>query len=144
MPRNERLSGPDLLLWVTLGLGTGLIAGLVLSEWAGGVDRGRVGRIARRLRNDPLPHLNASASVRAVQAALQAEPRLEGVGVETIAVGRGVVELRGWVPSRAARALAGRTALAVSGIASVINSVQVHGEDDLVRPSAPRDTDQSA
>ena len=57
---------------------------------------------------------------------------------------RGVVELRGWVPSRAARTLAGRTALAVPGIESVINSILVRGEDDQALPEEPRATDQSA
>ncbi|HUF35142.1 MAG TPA: BON domain-containing protein, partial [Gemmatimonadales bacterium] len=59
-------------------------------------------------------------------------------------VARGVVELRGWVPGRAARTLAGRTALAVPGIESVINSILVRGEDDQSPPGRPRAADQSA
>ena len=54
------------------------------------------------------------------------------------------VELRGWVPTRAARAIAGRTALAAPGIESVINSLLVRGEDDLTRTGESRATDQSA
>jgi hypothetical protein len=54
------------------------------------------------------------------------------------------VELRGWVPTRAVRAVAGRTALAVPGIESIINSLLVRGEDDLTRPEDARATDQSA
>ena len=40
---------------------------------------------------------------------------------------RGAVELRGWVPSRTIRTAAGRAALAVPGIESVINSILVRG-----------------
>jgi hypothetical protein len=54
------------------------------------------------------------------------------------------VALRGWVPTRALRAFAGRTALAVPGIESIINSLLVRGEDDLTRPEDARATDQSA
>src|SRR5689334_19059665 len=81
---------------------------------------------------------------RAVLAALQAEPRLAGIPVEALPVARGVVELRGWVPTRAARTLAGRTALATPGIESVINSLLVRGEDDVQRSRDARATDQSA
>jgi osmotically-inducible protein OsmY len=59
-------------------------------------------------------------------------------------VGRGAVELRGWVPSRSIRTCAGRTALAVPGIESVINSLLVRGEDDRPSPDQPRAADQSA
>ncbi|MDQ3137008.1 MAG: BON domain-containing protein, partial [Gemmatimonadota bacterium] len=85
-----------------------------------------------------------SASARAVAAALQAEPRLAGIAIDPLAVARGVVELRGWVPSRPIRTLACRTALAVPGIESVINSLLVRGEDDATRAEEPRATDQSA
>jgi osmotically-inducible protein OsmY len=81
--------------------------------------------------------------VQAVRVALQAEPRLSKLGIQAVPVGRGVVELRGWVPSRSARTVAGRTALAVPGIESVINSILVRGEDDQAS-EAPRATDQTA
>jgi hypothetical protein len=133
-----------MLLWTVLGLGTGLVAGFTLSEWVGDVNRGRVRGVARRLRGSAPLRLTSSASARAVEAALQAEPRLAGIAIETMAVARGVVELRGWVPTRAARAIAGRTALAAPGIESVINSLLVRGEDDLTRAGESRATDQSA
>jgi len=140
----ERLSGIQIILWTGLGLGAGLAAGFTLSEWIGDVNRIRVRGVARRLRVGVPARLTSSSSVRAVQAALQAEPRLAGVPVEVMAVARGVVELRGWVASRAARAIAGRTALAAPGIESVINSLLVRGEDDLTRAQGSRATDQSA
>ena len=73
-----------------------------------------------------------------------AEPRLAGLPIEARAVSRGAVELRGWVPSRSMRTAAGRTALAVPGIESVINSLLVRGEDDRPSPDQPRAADQSA
>ena len=84
------------------------------------------------------------ASARAVEVALQAEPRLAGMKIDALPVARGVVELRGWVPSRLARTAAGRTALAVAGIESVINSILVRGEDDQSPAEGTRATDQSA
>lgn len=144
MHQRDRLSGTQVVLWIGLGLGTGLVAGFALSEWVGGVSRRRVRGVARRLRDGVPTRLTTSASARAVAAALQADPRLAGIAIETMAVARGVVELRGWVPTRAARAIAGRTALAAPGIESVINSLLVRGEDDLARAQGPRATDQSA
>ena len=47
--------------------------------------------------------LTAAASARAVQVALDADPRLAGLPIEARAVSRGAVELRGWVPSRSVR-----------------------------------------
>ncbi|HEX3273487.1 MAG TPA: BON domain-containing protein [Gemmatimonadales bacterium] len=143
MRQREQLSGMEVVVWTALGLGTGLVAGFALSEWVGGMSRVRVRDVARRLRETAPTRLTTAASARAVLAALQAEPRLAGVPVEALAMARGVVELRGWVPSRAARTIAGRTALAVPGIDSVINSLLVRGEDDLERRDA-RATDQSA
>ena len=144
MHQHDRLTGMQVMLWSGLGAGAGLVAGFLLSEWVGGVSRVRVEGVARRLRQGTPTRLTSSASARAVEAALEAEPRLAGIPIEALAVARGVVELRGWVPTRAARAIAGRTALAVPGIESVINSLLVRGEDDLTRTRDARATDQSA
>jgi hypothetical protein len=140
----DRLGGLEIMLWSGLGIGVGLVAGFVLSEWVGEVNRNRVSGVARRLREGPPSRLTTAATARAVAAALDAEPRLAGLGIQTLAVARGVVELRGWVPTRAARTVAGRTALAAPGIESVINSLQVRGEDDTRSAEGARATDQSA
>ena len=144
MRHNDELSGGEVLLWAVLGAGGGLLAAIALSEWLGQVNPNRVRRAADRLRDSGPVRLTASAATRAVEAALGADPRLAGLTIETRAVSRGAVELRGWVPSRSLRTAACRTALAVPGIESVINSLLVRGEDD--RPSAdqPRAADQSA
>jgi hypothetical protein len=141
---DDELSGGEVVLWTALGAGAGLLAAIALSEWVGDVNPQRVRRIAERLREQEPTRLTASASVRAVQVALGAEPRLAGLSMEARAVSRGAVELRGWVPSRSVRTLAGRTALAVPGIESVINSLLVRGEDDRPSSDQPRAADQSA
>jgi hypothetical protein len=141
---DDRLSAGEALLWAALGTGAGLLAGLSLSAWVGGVSGRRVRRAAERLREAAPPRLTINASVQAVRVALQAEPRLTGLGIQAVPVSRGVVELRGWVPSRTARTVAGRTALAVPGIDSVINSILVRGEDDQSLSEDTRANDQSA
>jgi BON domain len=141
---DDELSGGEVVLWATLGAGAGLLASVALSEWIGEVNSGRVRRIAERFREQGPTRLTAAASARAVQVALNAEPRLAGLPIEARAVSRGAVELRGWVPSRGIRTAAGRTALAVPGIESVINSLLVRGEDDRPSPDQPRAADQSA
>jgi BON domain len=142
--QDDELSGGEVVLWAVLGAGAGLLASIALSEWVGEVNSGRVRRIAERLREQGPTRMTAAASARAVQVALNAEPRLAGLPIEARAVSRGAVELRGWVPSRSMRTAAGRTALAVPGIESVINSLLVRGEDDRPSPDQPRAADQSA
>jgi hypothetical protein len=141
--RDEELSGAQIVLWTTFGVGTGLLAGFALSEWMGGVTRPRMQRVARRLGQAARRQLTPAASARAVDATLRAEPRLAGFNIEVVAVSRGTVELRGWVADRAARTLAARVARAVAGIDTVINSILVRGEDDRI-PGGKRVTDQSA
>jgi osmotically-inducible protein OsmY len=141
---DDELSGGAVLWWTALGVGSGLLAAIALSEWVGDVNAGRVRRAADRLRESGPTRLTASASVRAVEVALRADPRLAGLSIEARGVSRGAVELRGWVPSRSVRTAAGRTALAVPGIESVINSILVRGEDDRPSPDQPRAADQSA
>lgn len=143
MRGSERLSGGQILLWTTFGVGTGLVAGFALSEWVGEVNQRRVRRAAQRLgQSAPVRHTTA-ASARAVETALGAEPRLAGCTLEVVPINRGSVELRGWVGDRTARTVAARVARAVPGIETVINSILVRGEDDRVFPGK-RVKDQSA
>lgn len=132
------------MAWAALGVGAGIAAGFALGEWTGGVNPSRVRGAARRLRQGTPLRLTPAASVQAAEAAIRAEPRLAGVTIEVVSFSKGVVELRGWVATRFARAVAGRAALAAPGIDSVINSILVRGEDDQALRKAPRATDQSA
>jgi hypothetical protein len=130
--------------WTTLGIGTGLAAGFALSEWVGGMNRSRVQRAAARITRPAPVTVTPAAGARAVEAALLANPLLAPLGLRATPGGRGTVELHGWVPSRASRAVAGRTALAVPGIERVINSILVRGEDDRPSADGTEPTDQSA
>jgi hypothetical protein len=141
---SKRLSGTQVFLWTTFGVGTGLVAGFALSEWVGGVNQTRVRRVAKSLGQTERVHLSSAASARAVENALGAEARLAGCALEVVPISRRSVELRGWVGDRAARTLAARVAGAVPGVETVINSILVHGEDDRIIPGGKRVTDQSA
>ena len=144
MRRNQRLSGTQILLWSTFGLGTGLLAGFALGEWVGGVNQTRVRRAAKSLGRSVGLHHTSAASARAVETALGAEPRLSGCALEVVPISRRSVELRGWVNDRPSRTVAARVASGVPGVETVINSILVRGEDDRVIPGGKRATDQSA
>jgi hypothetical protein len=141
--RRDELSGTQVFLWTTFGVGAGLLAGFAVSEWVGGVNPTRFRRAARRLGQTAPARVTPAASARAVEAAVRSEPRLAAHAIEVMAVSRGTVELRGWVTDRGARTLASRVAGAVPGIDTVINSILVRGEDDSY-PGGKRVTDQSA
>lgn len=145
MRQDDRLSLGGMVGWGTLGLITGVAAGVGLSAWTGDVNRGRLRRAARRLR-EPAPSApeSASAAGRAAMAALHDHAELRALGIEARGVAPSVVELRGWVPSRLTRALAGRTVRNAPGIRSVINNVLVRGEDDRPIGSDRHPSDQSA
>jgi hypothetical protein len=140
----KRLSGIQVFLWTTFGVGTGLLAGFALSEWVGGVNQTRVRRVAKSLGQTGPVHHTSAASARAVETALATEPRLAGCPLEVVPISRRSVELRGWVGDRAARTAAARVAGAVPGVETVINSILVRGEDDRIIPGDKRVTDQSA
>jgi len=144
--RHERqLSGLEIVGWTTLGVLTGIVAGFGLSEWVGGVNRRRLERfMAPRASRAQRPSLSAAGTARAAAAALDADPTLCELGLEATAVAVGVVELHGWVPSRAARAHAGRVVRAVPGVERVVNRLLVHGEDDHGLPHKDRPTNQTA
>jgi osmotically-inducible protein OsmY len=84
------------------------------------------------------------ALAHAVQSALEADPALAIHRLTAVAVTRRAVELSGWVPDRSTRARAVRVAARVPGLEDLINSILVHGEDDI--PSTPELTleDRSA
>ncbi|MDF3052729.1 MAG: hypothetical protein K0S19_834 [Geminicoccaceae bacterium] len=144
MRRSKPLSGVQVFLWTSFGVGAGLVTGFALSEWMGGVNQTRVKRAAKSLGHTSPVHHTSAASARAVEGALAAEARLSGCALEVVPISRSSVELRGWVGDRAARTLAARVARAVTGVESVVNSILVRGEDDRVIPGGKRVTDQSA
>ena len=137
--RRQRLTAGEILGWSALGVGLGLVAGFALGEWLGDVNRGRVRRVVRSQRSRPVPMIaKPAATARAAKAALESQPDLAGLGLDVLPVSTGAVELRGWVPNRAARTLAGRVAADVAGVDTVINSILVRGEDDRGFRHGPR------
>ena len=144
MERDDRLSGTEILAWATAGVGAGLAVGFIARRVDGRGQprpRARRGAASASRRTAPAHSRRIRASRRSRHSRRSAARAL---GIEVVSFSRGVVELRGWVPTRTARALAGRAALAAPGIDSVINSILVHGEDDQAMRKAPRPTDQSA
>jgi hypothetical protein len=145
MARRRELNGFEMVGWTTLGVLTGLVAGFGLSEWIGAANPGRLARIITpRLQLRRVPVLSAAAAARAAGSAFDADPTLCELSLVVTPVMVGVIELHGWVPSRAVRAYAGRVAGAVHGVDRVVNSLLVHGEDDHDTPPKDRPTNQSA
>lgn len=134
----------DLGPWALLGFGVGLAAGFVAGEVFGTSGRKRVGRLLgtlarRRVRPEP-----RSAVAERIVAVLKADTPLTSFSFEVLSVGRGGLELHGWVTSRALRAQAHRLAQAAAGTDPVVNRVLVRGEDDAPPPLALDSSPRSA
>jgi len=123
---------------VLAGLTLGFLAGFLLRGAVGGVDRRRLQALREELTGGyAVARPLARAAVTAVRNALEREPALAGIHFEVVAVGRGHVEVHGWVPSRSARARAIRVAMAAAPDIDVTNRLSVRGEDDLVSAAEP-------
>jgi hypothetical protein len=102
----------------------------------GGVDRRRLRTLREEITGEfPIERPLARAAVSAVEGALGREPALGGIDFTVVPVGRGHVELHGWVPTRAARARAFRVAMSAAPAIEVTNRLSVRGEDDLEQES---------
>jgi len=127
--------------WALLGFGTGLAAGFLLGEVFGGGGTARVGRLVGGLKRRPSAERPADRA-STILAVLEAEPELAGLRFSLVPAARGGLELRGWVPSRAARSRALRLAHAASGGLPLLDRLLVRGEDDgdsnLVLDEEPR------
>jgi len=130
--KRERLNTAETLGWSILGFGLGMAGGLWAAGWVGRVSRRRLADEFRAVRA-PAPSSSA-ALADAVADALAAEPSLASHDLRPVPVARGTVELTGWVPDRQSRTRAVRIASAVPGLVDLINSILVHGEDDLSSP----------
>ena len=143
MARNAKLSFGEVLGWSLAGLTAGAMGGLVLAAWFGRGSGRRIRRVINQWRPPAPPARNIGTPARDTQSALDASD-LHPFRIEVVGVMPGVVELHGWVPSRAIRARAARVAAQVPGIERVVNCILVRGEDDknakISRPIA----DQSA
>ncbi len=140
----DRLSLGEIVGWSALGAVTGLALGVTAGAIAGDVNRGRIERGVRRLREPAKPLPSAAAAARAAAAALASHAELGPLGLGVVAVSASTVELRGWVPSRPVRAAAARIAGTVPGVDRVINSILVRGEDDRTIPEGSASGNQTA
>ena len=145
MSIERRPSASELLAWTLVGAALGVAAGFVLGEWLGPITPSRARRVlegGRRPAEGGI-HLRAAETASAARLALAQDSDLAQLGLEPIAVGPGVVELHGWVPTRTLRTRAARIVTAAKGIDSLVNCLLVHGEDDA--GPAPREVaDQPA
>jgi BON domain len=130
--KRERLSSSEALGWSMVGFGAGIVGGLWAAGWLGRVTRGRLADEVRAVRTPA--GKSAVALAETVRQALQADPALAPLELRAVAVTRGAVELVGWVPDRRTRAHAVRVASGVSGVADLINSLLVQGEDNIGVP----------
>jgi hypothetical protein len=140
-------SASELFAWTLVGAVVGLVGGVALGEWIGPVNLRRAERGLARFRtgreSEPGIPLKAAETARAARLAVERDTELRGLGLEPIAVGPGVVELHGWVPTRALRARAARVVTTADGIDTLVNCILVHGEDDAAH-AALDPTDQTA
>jgi hypothetical protein len=139
---SERPSSTELLAWTLVGLATGLVAGVAASAWLR-PDPDNVEPPAPPPEKDRAKPLRVADASRIVMERLQQDSALTDLTLEVIVVGPGVIELHGWVASRAQRTRAARLAASVPGVTTLVNSLLVHGEDDYPTP-VPDADDQSA
>jgi hypothetical protein len=140
----RRRKSADLGPWVLLGFGVGLAAGFVFGEVFGTGGRKRVGRLLGTFaRPRPKPEPRSALAAR-IARVLKTDVALSSYAFEILPVGRGGLELHGWVPSRALRTRAHRLAQAAAGIEPVVNRLLVWGEDDGPPPLVLDHTPRSA
>lgn len=127
--KRERLNRGTILGWSVVGFGAGVLGGLWAAGWLARVRRNRLADDFRSVRRRGITTPVVLAA--AVRLALAADPALTPHALSALPVSRGTVELTGWVPDRTIRARAVRIASQVPGLDDLINSILVHGEDDI-------------
>ncbi len=132
----RRPPASEILAWTLVGTALGVAAGFVLGEFLGPVDRRRVSNLFQPAQR-PTPPLRPAELVRAVQAVLRQDTTLRDLDLRPLPAGPGILELHGWVPSRAARARAARSVGAIAGLERLVNCLLVRGEDDAPTPVDP-------
>lgn len=139
----KKLSGGAILGWGLAGLTVGLLAGVLVTAAVGRSTPARVRRVVRQWRGTQAAAPNLSGTARVAREALNTSD-LRHFAIEVVAVRTGVVELHGWVPTRAIRSRAARLVAGLPGIDRVVNGLLVQGEDDRGLTRDQRLTDQTA
>ena len=123
------------MLLVAAGLLAGVAAGFGFRALVGRLDRQRVrDAVAEWTGRHTVPATGRAIGQR-IHEALAADATIGGLGLETVPVGPGRVELHGWVPTRAARARAIRLASEAVAGTEVVNRLVAPDEDDPPAPS---------
>ena len=128
-PRSSPRTG-----YVAAGLALGAALGIALAEMFAPAAR----RATRRLGTRRPP--SVAELVHDAQEVLDADVQLRDAGLEVIPVGRGAIEIHGWVDSRKARTRATTLVAESVDAETVINCILVRGEDDIP-PIAADDAD---
>lgn len=117
--------------YVAAGLALGAALGTFLAEMLAPAAQ----RATKRLGRGATP--SVAELVHDAQTVLDADVQLRDCGLEVIPVGRGTIELHGWVDTRKARTRAATLVAQGVDAATVVNCILVHGEDDI--PPMPAD-----
>ncbi len=116
---------------IATGLAAGAVLGVLIAElFVPAVRRaGRTGRRQQAARS-------VAELVHDAQEVLHTDLQLRDCGLEVLPVGRGTIELHGWVADRRSRTRATTLVAARVHADSVVNCILVRGEDDDVLPPA--------
>lgn len=112
---------------IILGLGVGVAVGFVLGELAGPAAGRALTRRTRPVARQP----SVRALVAQAEAALDGDVLLHDCRLEVIPIGRGCIELHGWVDDRRSRVRAAHLVGDAVRAEEIINCLRVRGEDDL-------------
>ena len=142
--RLRRRNSDDSAPWALLGFGVGLAVGFLAGEVFGTGARTRAGRLLGSLRRRRVKPEARSALAARIAGVLKADVALSSFKFELLPIGRGGLELHGWVGTRALRTRAHRLAQGAAGTEPVVNRLLVWGEDDGPPPLALDSTPRSA
>lgn len=119
-------STPPVAGSILLGLGLGVMLGFLLGELGGPI---AARALKRGVGATPAPR-PVSELVRRAQAVLDDDVVLHDCRLRVLAVGRGRIELHGWVADRRSRARAAHLVSDAVQADAMINCLLVRGEDD--------------
>ena len=123
-------------LSAALGFGLGVIGGLFLREFVGGVNTEPVKKAVRRLNEtDGESKQELGAIEDAVIQAWEDDPDVRPLPLAVEALGDGIIEITGTAASPMTRQLASDVARSVRGADVVLN--RIHIEEASSEPSAP-------
>jgi hypothetical protein len=124
--RDRGITG--IALSAAFGFGLGIIGGMFLRDFVGGVNTEAVKKAVRRL-NEPLPETkqDLGAIEDAVVEAWEDDPDLRSMPLAVEALGDGIVEITGTASTAMTRQLAGDVARSVPGADVVLNRIHIEG-----------------